>query len=201
MFAYMRGQLMHAEVAFLILEIQGIGYKIFIPASLFVRMPPIGSEMQLHLSFVVRELSQTLYGFFTMQERDLFETLIGVTGIGPKLALSLIGHLSLADLHHAVQSEEIASLVRVPGVGRKTAERLLIELRDKLPEVNSVSSANAAPLSPSQISNQKMRDGINALVNLGYQQAIAQKAIKKVLTDHTEEVDLASLITYALKNM
>lgn len=199
MFAYIKGTLTQSSASFATVEAAGVGYKIFVPANLFTKLPHLGSEVLLHTSFVVRELSQALYGFLSSQERDLFETLMGVTGIGPKLALSLIGHLSLSDLQIAIAQGNIAVLSKVPGVGKKIAERLIIELRDKLPHLfneDPSSYAVALPLDPEAL---LIKDAMSALINLGYHQHAAQKAIKKAMQDSEELLELPRLITQALK--
>jgi len=128
-----KGKLAHSSPASIIIDAGGIGYKIFIPANIFNALPQIGSEVMLQTSFVIRELSQTLYGFLSAHERDVFEALMGVTGIGPKTALAVIGHLSVHDLQRSIAGHDIATISKVPGIGKKTAERLIIEMRDKLP--------------------------------------------------------------------
>ena len=133
MIAFIKGKLAHASPASVIVDAGGIGYKIFIPANLYNALPQIGSEVLLQTSFVVRELSQTLYGFLSAHDRDVFEALMGVTGIGPKTALAVIGHLSVHDLQRAIAGHDIMTISKVPGIGKKTAERLIIEMRDKLP--------------------------------------------------------------------
>lgn len=147
MFAYIKGVLAQAAQAFVVIEAGGIGYKIFIPASAFSRLSHLGSEMTLQTSFIVREQAQTLYGFITANERDFFEALMGVTGIGPKIALALIGHMPLYELQQAIGQGDIATLCRVPGIGKKGAERLIIEMRDKV-----------ATLSPSDLSVHSCAD-------------------------------------------
>lgn len=200
MFAFIKGQLVHSSPLNVIVETNGIGYKIFIPANAFSKLPQLGEGVFLHISYVVRELSQTLYGFLSAQERDIFDLLMGVTGIGPKLALSLIGHLMLHDLRKAISNGEIAVISKVPGIGKKTAERLIIELRDKLPmNISNDPSEHAIPVVDPK--SQKIQDAMSALINLGYNQITAQKAIKKTLNDYPEEIDLAALITYSLKNV
>lgn len=200
MFAYIKGELVQATPLHAVIDVHGVGYRISIPANVFSKLPQLGHPVILHVSHVVRELSQTLYGFFSLQERDLFELLLGVTGIGPKLALSLIGHLYLHDLRTAISKADIATISKVPGIGKKTAERLVIELRDKI--------SSAFPHDPSELSiplsdpqAQKISDAMSALINLGYNQAAAQKAIKKTLKDFSEDLDLAALITHSLKNV
>ncbi len=119
MFAFIKGELVYASPLNVIVETNGIGYKIFVPASVFSKLPQLGNAVFLHVSYVVRELSHTLYGFLSVQERDLFEMLMGVTGIGPKLALSLIGHMILHDLKKAITNGEIVVICKVPGIGKK----------------------------------------------------------------------------------
>ncbi len=201
MYAYVKGKLTYSTPIFAVLEAAGVGYKLFIPAHVYGRLPPLGSEVQLHTSFIVRELSQALYGFLSMQERDLFEALLGVTGIGPKLALSLIGHLSVYDLHQAISIGDIPTITKVPGIGKKTAERLFIEMRDKLPGLMPTDLSDLAVQMPSDPNARKISDAMSALINLGYNQITAQKAIKKTLSEKNETIPLAELITYALKNV
>ena len=200
MYHYIKGNLVFASVVSVTVEAGRIGYKILIPASLFAKLPQIGEEILLHTSFVIRENSQALYGFVLEQEREMFEALMGVTGIGPKLALSLIGHMVLPELHVAIGNHEIATLCRVPGIGKKTAERLIIELRDKLAMFPPNPSGYAIPLQQNSKS-QKVLDAMSALINLGYNQMTAQKAIKKTLGDLPEDVDLGTLITVALQQV
>jgi Holliday junction DNA helicase RuvA len=197
MYAYIQGKLAHASATQVILDVQGIGYQIQIPASAVGKLPILHSSLLLYTSYVVREQSQTLYGFHSIQERDLFEMLIGVTGVGPKLALAIIGHLSVANLQLAVQNEDLGVLKRVPGIGKKSAERLIIELRDKL------SGFTLSHLEDSAVPgiHHTVRDAMGALVNLGYTQVAAQKAVKKTLEERSENIDLASLITYSLQHV
>lgn len=200
MFAFIKGQLIYSTPMSIVVEANGIGYKILIPANVFSKLPQYGDSVFLHVSYVVRELSQTLYGFFSAQERDLFEMLMGVTGIGPKLALSLIGHMILHDLRKAISNGEIAVICKVPGIGKKTAERLIIELRDKMSAAFSTDPSEHAILITDSKS-QHINDAMSALINLGYNQITAQKAIKKTMKDLPEEIDLATLITHSLQNI
>jgi len=198
MFAYIKGTLIHVSPMAAIIESCGIGYKIFIPASAFAQMPHQNEAIIMHLSFVVREQAQTLYGFFSANERDFFEALLGVTGIGPKLALALIGHMPLHDLQKAIADEDTASICRVPGIGKKGAERLIIEMRDKIAAFGHVDISISTPNNPQK---QKISDAMNALINLGYNQMTAQKAIQKSLKDSSEEIELGELISCALKHV
>ncbi len=200
MFAYIKGVLAQATTGNVIVETGGIGYKIHIPVSAFGRMPQIGHDVTLHTSFVVREQAQTLFGFFTTQERDFFEALIGVTGIGPKIALALIGHLSLLDLQRAISQEDAATLCRVPGIGKKGAERLIVEMRDKVAST-ALFPNDMAVHGHADVREQTVNDAMSALINLGYTQMTAQTAIKKTLKDIPEGIDVSALIAGALKNV
>lgn len=201
MFAHIRGTLTHSSPLAVTIDVGGIGYKIHIPASVFSQLPQVGQEILLHTSFVVRELSQTLYGFTSDQERDIFEVLLGVSGVGPKTALSIIGHLSTHNLYEAIANNDIPKICKVPGIGKKSAERLMIEIRDKLPSL--------FPTKPSQFSmdtsttshSQIVNDAMSALINLGYNQNTSEKAIKQSLKNLPDTVELAELITMALKNV
>lgn len=199
MYAYLKGQLVAAHPSFAIVDVQGVGYSIYIPCRLLGELPELGQTVQFFTSFVVREASQALYGFLSTQERDLFEALMNVTGIGPKMALSLIGHLTFDELHTAVASQDLPTLCRVPGVGRKTAERLVVELKDKLPHLVPLQASLSLSLSNSK--PQHVQDAMLALINLGYNQNTAQKALKQSLKDLPETADLALLITTALKHI
>ncbi len=200
MYAFIKGELVHASPSTIVVQTGGIGFQILIPANVFAKLPQTGTSVLLHTSFIVRELSHTLYGFLAIHDRELFEILMGVSGIGPKIALSIIGHLSINELQRAINNADIPVISRVPGIGKKTAERMIIELRDKLQDI--------CPPDPSELSiqisdpnAQKIRDAMNALINLGYNQMTAQKAIKKTIQDMSQDVELALLITTSLKNV
>lgn len=200
MFAYIKGVLAHASQASVVIEAGGVGYKIYIPASMFLRLPHLGSALSLHTSFVVREQAQTLYGFLTTHERDFFEALMGVTGIGPKIALALIGHMPLTELQQAIADENAAVICKVPGIGKKGAERLIIEMRDKV-SIHTLTPDDFAVHSHFDSRAQTVNDAMSALINLGYNQVTAQKAIKKTLKDIPEGIDVSALIASALKHV
>lgn len=201
MYAFIKGPLISASPSSCVVEAAGVGYKIHIPASVFGKLPQNGSEVLLHTSYVIREMSQSLYGFLQAQERDVFEVLLGVTGIGPKIALSIIGHLLLHDLQRAIACNDISALCKIPGIGKKTSERLIIELRDKLITVFPPDPSDLAVHLPAHSESQTVMDAMSALINLGYNQNIAQKAIKKTLSDAPDGMDLPTLITTALKHI
>lgn len=198
MYAYLKGILTHSSPQHAILEVQGIGYHIFIPYSTFSKLPQIGQPAHFYTSFVVREFSHALYGFLNLQERDVFDILLNVSGVGPKLALSLIGHLPWSSFQSAIIQEDIKTLCQVPGVGKKTAQRLIVELRDKLPDLMHA-KAEVSTQTPQEDQMEGANDAVLALVNLGYNQSIAQKAIKQCMKDLPKEGDLALLIKMALQ--
>jgi len=196
MYAYMQGKLVQSGPSKAVIDVNGIGYLIQISAGCFSHLPPVGENIQLYTAFIVRENSQALYGFFKAEERDVFNVLLNVSGIGPKLALSLVGHMTLTDLQAAVGQADAKAISKVPGVGKKTAERLIVEMRDKLPNMfhKKVSEyAVSVPL------DSRSQDIVGALVNLGYNQTQALKAAQKTLDIHSETSDLALLIRESLK--
>lgn len=201
MYAYIKGTLTASTPLFVVIETNGIGYKMAVPASLYSSLPQIGNEVLLHTSFVVRELSQTLYGFLSEDVRDLFEVLLAVSGVGPKTALSIIGHLSTHNLYEAIANNDIPKICKVPGIGKKSAERLMIEIRDKLPSLFPNKPSKFAISLEGDPRALMINDAMSALINLGYNQASSEKAIKKTLKDLPESIELADLITHCLKNV
>lgn len=201
MISFIKGKLISFSPAHVVIETNGIGYKILTPTNLFPHLPNIQQDVTLYTSFVVRELSHTLFGFLSEQERDLFEVLMGVSGIGPKTALSIIGHLPTKELCKAVQENDIKRICKVPGIGSKSAERLILEIRDKLPALFAIGASTFSMEIVIDPKEQVIQDAMSALINLGYTQIAAQKAIKKTLKDAPDSMDLAELITTSLKNV
>lgn len=201
MIAQIHGKLIRATLGYVIIEAAGVGYKVSIPASVYPQLPVLESVLLIHTSFVIREQSQTLFGFLSEEERDLFEELINISGVGPKTGLSLIGHLSRNKMCEAVMNNDISALSKVPGIGKKTAERLILELKDRFAKTAKswgVAADFSIPLDPQ---TQKISDAMNALINLGYTQAVAEKAVKKTLKACPETIDLAVLITESLNHV
>jgi Holliday junction DNA helicase RuvA len=203
MFQYIKGKLSVANPSWITVETGGIGYKIYIPVSMFSHLPAIGTELLIHTSLIIRDDSQTLFGFLSAQERDVFEEIVnGVNGFGPKLTLNLIGHLPIDDLFIAIRNNDIDSICKVPGIGKKTAQRLVIEMRDKLQKTigGHIPSEFVIEMGSSH-KTQMITDAINALINLGYHGSVAQKAIRKTIHEAPETIDLPGLISHALKNV
>jgi Holliday junction DNA helicase RuvA len=198
MYSFLRGRLASSTPNCCVIDTGHIGFQIFIATNTFAKLPQIGQETILHCSFIVRDNAHSLYGFLNEQERNLFELLITVSGIGPKIALSIIGHLAISELKQAVANNNLTLLCKIPGIGKKTAERLVIEIRDKVQAFLPPDPIQHATLS---IGCQTMQDALSALINLGYNQNTAQKAVKKSLEVLPENPDLAVLITEALKNV
>lgn len=197
MYTYMKGQLTNVTEEHAVLEIQGIGYRLHLAPNYYLRLPLAPASITLYVSFVIREFSQTLYGFLEEGERDLFEKLIDISGIGPKLGLSIIGHMSTDELQDALITKDVQLLCKVPGIGKKTAERLLLELKGKSLELirtqpQATLSAKNPPL---------LQDAVSALINLGYSQANAQRAVTITLESFKEPPELAMLITASLRHL
>lgn len=176
MIATLTGRLRRKAIDYLIVDVSGVGYQVHVPLSTFYRIPDDGEEVSLQIHTHVREDSLSLYGFLTPAEKDMFLLLMGVSGIGPKLALAVLSSLSVDDLSLAIQASDDSKLCAIPGVGKKTAARMVLELKDKIkPPVSPVSSEHAAASSSGDV-----EDAVSALVNLGYKKVLAEDAIKKI---------------------
>lgn len=171
MIAHLRGTLLAKHPNQAIVETHGVGYDVTISVPTFTEMPAAGGEVALHIHTHVREDALSLYGFLRLAEKDLFEKLLTVSGIGPKLAITILSGMPADEMVAAIRGGDLAKLTRIPGIGKKTAERMVLELRDKLPEPTGASETIAALTSPVE------EDVISALVNLGYQRAAADKAL------------------------
>ncbi|NNM43809.1 MAG: Holliday junction branch migration protein RuvA [Chlamydiae bacterium] len=199
MFEYIKGILTEISPIKVTLETAGVGYGLLIPLSTYSKLPQIGKETLLYVSHIIREDSHKLYGFIHRQDRDLFEKFTDVSGIGPKTSLALLGHLDIQDLQLAITSTNTTLLCKIPGIGKKTAERLIIEMKDKILQM-STSKEKIQTLDKKE-PNHLFNDALNALINLGYHPLQSQKAVKTVLESHKNEIDLGTLITSALRSM
>lgn len=198
MFEYLKGTLIHTSPSMATVDIHGLGYRLHIPFNNYTKLSQLGSQVLFYVTLIIREDSHKIFGFLTQHERDLFETIIDISGIGPKTALALIGHMELQDLQTAISQGNIAVVCKIPGIGKKTAERLIIEMRDK---IFKISCKNPA-FSPQDKGEAKViSDAISALINLGYNTAQAQKAVKTAVSRIEGEAELALLITSALRCM
>ncbi len=187
MIAYLKGKLLEKEANSLILDVGGVGYDVTIPLSTFYELGETGEDIELRIYTYVREDSLQLFGFRTLRERSLFLKLITVSGIGPKLAITMLSGMSADEIIVAVRTDNLARLTSIPGVGKKTAERLVIELRDKLNEISSASVEERAAASNAPTSVDAVYDdALSALINLGYQRNAAEKALKQAVQEGTE---------------
>ncbi|MGB8516921.1 MAG: Holliday junction branch migration protein RuvA [Gallionella sp.] len=176
MIGRLSGTLLEKNPPQILLDVQGVGYEIDVPMSTFYNLPPLNEKVVLHTQFVVREDAQLLYGFLTNEERLAFRQLLKISGVGPKLALSVLSGLSLGDLSAAVVNKDAARLTKIPGVGKKTAERLILELQGKFVATSSA-SVHGAPLTSGN------NDIVNALQALGYNDKEADWAAKQLAKD------------------
>ena len=174
MIAHLRGKLIARHPNQAIVETGGVGYDITISVPTFSDLPPTGSEVALYIHTHVREDQLALYGFLRAGEKQLFEKLITVSGIGPKLAITILSGMPADDMVNAIRGNDVARLTKIPGIGKKTAERMTLELRDKLPLMGDQAAAAVASLSPVQ------DDVLSALVNLGYQRPTAEKVLSSI---------------------
>lgn len=171
MIAHLRGKLLVKHPNQAIVEVNGVGYDVTISVPTFSELPGAGSEVALHVHTHVREDQIALYGFLRQAEKQLFEKLITVSGIGPKLAVTILSGMPADEMVRSIRGGDVARLTRIPGIGKKTAERMVLELRDKLP----VQTAGPAVATPTLSAVEE--DVVSALVNLGYQRVAAEKAL------------------------
>ncbi|ENX43052.1 MULTISPECIES: Holliday junction branch migration protein RuvA [unclassified Acinetobacter] len=193
------GEVFALEAPTVLLNVNGVGYEIDTPLSTFCQLQK-GQKVTLWTHLVVREDAQQLYGFSDAQEKVIFRTLLKVNGVGPKMALGILSTLSIELLIHTIEHDDINTLIKVPGVGKKTAERLMIELRDRFKALaqSTGSVTNTAATQIQFMSNSPVAEAEAALQSLGYKPAEAQKAVAAVKADFTESADI---IRAALKSM
>lgn len=198
MIGRIQGIILEKQAPQLLVDVQGVGYEILAPMTTIYQLPAIGELVTLHTHMVVREDAQLLYGFADRRDRSLFQTLIKVNGVGPKLALTILSGIELDDFVRSVRSGDTAALVKLPGVGKKTAERLLVEMKDRLKgwQVNG-DAIVTDDLKPAAADH--LEEAESALVALGYKPAEASKAIAAVNNDSIGSSE--ELIRQALKNM
>lgn len=193
----LRGTIVRRDTGWTLIDVGGVGYRVFVPASTGAGLPAIGDEATLHIYTHVREDTLALYGFASEDELQLFEDIISVSGMGPKLALTSLSTLRPAEFRRAVWEEDIAALTRISGVGRKTAQRMILELKGKLtpgPEDEPEAEAVAATDIPEA-------DALAALVALGYGEAEAARALRDVRRENHQTIDTAELVRLALRRL
>ncbi|WP_061241793.1 Holliday junction branch migration protein RuvA [Ectopseudomonas composti] len=200
MIGRLRGTLAEKQPPHLLLDVNGIGYELEVPMTTLYRLPAVGEPLTLHTHQVVREDAHLLYGFFEKRERELFRELIRLNGVGPKLALALMSGLEVDELVRCVQAQDTAALVKVPGVGKKTAERLLVELKDRFKAWESIPSIAPLVVEPqlAQAVSSAENDAVSALISLGYKPQEASRAVAAVKEEGMSSEDL---IRRALRGM
>ncbi|HIG65995.1 MAG TPA: Holliday junction branch migration protein RuvA [Methyloprofundus sp.] len=194
MIGFIRGKLVTKTPPLLVLDVQGVGYEIEAPMTTFYNLPVMGETVHLHTHLVVREDAHILFGFSTESDRMMFRTLIKVNGVGPKLALTILSGQSADEFHRCIHDNDTAALIRLPGVGKKTAERLIIEMRDKLPtrDDSSLSSSSEQGSIVSSRSNAK-QEAISALCALGYKPQDASKMVQGIAQEDKSCEDIIRL--------
>ncbi len=197
MYHHLQGKLLEKNPMNVILDVHGVGYDVHIPLSTYSALPPVGTEVRLLTHFIVREDAHLLHGFLTEEERELFRLLISVSGIGPKVATTALSGLPIEDLKEAIATGAIHVLTGISGIGKKTAERLVVELKEKM--VLEKRSSKAAPSESLGGSSRVVEDSLQALVSLGYRKADAKAAVEKAMKDKTGVVSVEDLIRASLK--
>ena len=198
MIGQLRGMLLEKKAPHLLLDVSGVGYEIAAPMSTFYNLPETGTEIVLHTHLVVREDSHTLFGFFSESERSMFRSLIKISGVGAKLAITILSGISVDDFIACVEHKDAVALTRLPGVGKKTAERLIIEMKDRIKTLGGASSTDAGRIHPvlgGKVSSTE--DALSALIALGYKPQDASRMIHGV--DHDPDMPAQEIIRLALQ--
>jgi holliday junction DNA helicase RuvA len=180
--ALLRGKLLEKHPNQVIIETGGVGYDVVIPVSTFSALPDSGAEVKLRIHTHVREDALSLFGFLTLDEKTIFEKLISVSGIGPTLAIKVLSGMATSDLTAAIRNGHVEQLVRIPGVGKKTAERIVLELKDKLEGVAAMAAAGVPSMAAASALSVIEQDVMSALLNLGCNRAAAEAAVRKAKT-------------------
>ena len=191
MIGFLSGRLLRKAPQELLLDVSGVGYRVLVPVSTFCRLGPPGDETRLHIHTHVREDQITLFGFATPLEQEIFERLLAVSGVGPKVALGVLSGIEPEELVQALRANDIARLTRIPGIGKKTAERLLLELRDRI-------AGLAVPTTAPALSSPAREDLASALANLGYSPSEVERAVAATLKAHPD-APLGELLREALR--
>ena len=194
MIGSIKGIISHKKAPFITVECTGLGYEIETPMSTFLDLPTINTEVFLYTHMIVREDSQTLFGFSSIEEKDLFKTLLKVNGVGAKLGLAILSSLSVSDFQNCVQYDDTNTLIKIPGVGLKTAERLIIEMRDRIIDIGVIKNS----ISHKYEQNEPRKESFDALISLGYKSS----EVKKLLSNcDSTKLSAEEMIRLALKKV
>jgi Holliday junction DNA helicase RuvA len=195
MIAHLTGKLTHKSPDHIVVDVNGVGYQVFVPLSTFYALPDVGREVSLNIHTHLREAALKLFGFYTEEELKIFEQLITINKVGPKLAVTILSGMSPADLLSAINSSDVGKLNTIPGIGRKMAERLTLEMRGKLA---NISREFAAKTEDSVPRNGLFDDALSALVNLGYKKNEVEKTLKSIYSQGQQKDSLENLIKKSL---
>ena len=199
MIGRLSGLLVQKQPPELLLDVNGVGYEVSAPMSTFYALPDVGEDVVIHTHMVVREDAQLLYGFATESERALFRILIKINGVGPKLAITILSGIAAEDFVRCIHDNDTAALVRLPGIGKKTAERLIVELKDK---VGTEDEAGESSATPGSIENTTVKspigDAVSALISLGYKPNDASRMVRSI---ETESLNTEEIIRQALQGL
>jgi len=198
MIGRLSGLLLEKQPPQLLVDVQGVGYELEAPMSTFYQLPAMGESVTLHIHMVVREDAQLLYAFYSLSERQLFRDLIKINGVGPKLALTILSGVSAEEFTRCVMENDAKALTTLPGVGKKTAERLIVELRDRLAKNSDAVLPSAGSVAGLKVDSNPISDAVSALSSLGYK---AQEASQMVRAVETEGLTTEAIIKAALKGM
>lgn len=198
MIGLLRGRILGKQPPRLLVDVQGVGYEVDVPMTTFYDLPAVGEEITLYTHLAVREDAHTLYGFLQLSDRELFRTLLKVNGVGARLALGILSGMDSRQFIACVQHGDADALVRLPGIGKKTAERLIIELRDRLPKSAAQEGLVAGALHQTRASHNPVEDAVSALVGLGYK---PQEASRMVRLIDTKTLSSEDIIRQALQSM
>ena len=199
MIARLSGVLIQKSVTQCVVDVHGAGYRVIVPLSTFYELPEAGQPVVLHVHTHVREDAISLFGFHTEEEREVFQLMISVSGIGPKLAVNVLSGISAEEWVRAVSVEDLKRLTGIPGVGRKTAERMILELKDKAVKLGS--EAMPAGTAAVRTDDQAKEDALSALVNLGYKGSAAKDTVERIVKEASEHLSLDQLLKKALRTM
>lgn len=196
MIALLTGKIAHKSPDFIILDVNGVGYRVQIPFSTYYALPAEGGSVSLQIHTSVKEDAINLYGFRTQQEKEVFQLLIGVSGVGPKLANGILSNSEPSELADSLMRGDLARLSAIPGIGKKTAERLVLELKEKVKKLG-ITQSQTQDVAPAAAKQEIREDVLSALINLGYKEAVVQKALGEIRI--AEDATVESILKQALK--
>jgi Holliday junction DNA helicase RuvA len=198
MIALISGKIVYKGISHVIVDVQGVGYRVFIPLTTFYELPETGEPITLHIHTNVKQDAINLFGFYTIQERDLFQLMISVSGIGPKMSMNILSGISAQELLGAISGGNVGKLIRIPGVGKKMAERLILELKEKVVKKMMMEESPEVGLQ-NRMDDMIAEDVLSALVNLGYKNNIAKDALDRALRSSEEKMEMDKLLKKTLK--